>query len=80
MQTYSHALITGALSTPLKRRGYAVNTAAFLLGAALPDIPFFVLTVLGGIYFTWLAPAPTGENPSQREAVDSIETRNYHAG
>jgi hypothetical protein len=63
VQTYSHALITGALSVPLKRRGYTVHTTAFLLGAVLPDIPFFVLTVLGGIYYTWLAPVPTGESP-----------------
>lgn len=63
MQTYSHLIITGAVSMPLKRRDYPVHLTAFLLGSVIPDIPFFVLTILGGIYFTWLAPVPTGESP-----------------
>ena len=63
MQTYSHLLITGALSAPLIRRGYAVNASAFLLGAVLPDIAFLVLTLLGGAYYTWFSSVPTGESP-----------------
>ena len=63
MQTYSHLIITAALNRPLKRRGYAVHSPAFLLGAVVPDLPFILLTALGEIYYRWMAPVPTGESP-----------------
>ena len=63
MQTYSHALINGALAGPLKRRGWEVSTAAFVLGGVLPDIPFFLLTVMGGLYYWIVGGTPTGESP-----------------
>ena len=74
MQTYSHllgsttarkwcGLVTAALDRPLKSRGIAVHTPAFLLGAVLPDLPFFMFTIMGSIYYTWVAPVPTGESP-----------------
>lgn len=63
MQTYSHALINGVLARPLKRRGWDVNTFAFVLGGILPDIPFFLMTVIGGIYYTMIGGTPSGESP-----------------
>lgn len=63
MQTYSHALINGTLAVPLKRRGWEINIPAFVLGGILPDIPFFLLTVLGEVYFRLTGGTPTGESP-----------------
>jgi membrane-bound metal-dependent hydrolase YbcI (DUF457 family) len=63
MQTYSHALINGALAGPLKRRGWEINVFAFVLGGVLPDMPFFLLTILGQVYFWLIGGTPTGESP-----------------
>ncbi len=63
MQTYSHALINGALAGPLKRRGWEINVFAFVLGGVLPDIAFFLLTISGQIYFWLIGGTPTGESP-----------------
>ncbi len=63
MQTYSHALINGTLAGPLKRRGWEVSAAAFVIGGVLPDIPFFLLTVMGGLYYWIVGATPTGEPP-----------------
>lgn len=63
MQTYSHLLLTAAMQQPLQKRGIAVNLKAMLLGSVLPDLPFFLLTALFGLYYTWFAPTPTGEGP-----------------
>ncbi|MFN3979466.1 MAG: metal-dependent hydrolase [Caldilinea sp.] len=61
MQTQSHFLITAAALTPFRHRSWVDTTvaAALLLGAVLPDIPFFVLTVGGEVYYRWLASPPT---------------------
>lgn len=45
MQTYSHLLITAVAGAGLAKRGMAVNTKAFLLGAVLPDVALMVLTI-----------------------------------
>lgn len=50
MQTQSHFLMTAALNGPLKKRGYAVHTGAFLLGSFMPDVPLFVLSVIFGLF------------------------------
>ncbi|MCA9909889.1 MAG: DUF4184 family protein [Anaerolineae bacterium] len=63
MQTYSHALINGALAGPLKRRGWQVQLPAFVLGGILPDMPFFLLTVMGEVYYRLMGGTPTGESP-----------------
>jgi hypothetical protein len=62
MQTYSHALINGALAGPLKRRGWEVSATAFVVGGVLPDIPFFLLTIMGGFYYWIIGGTPTGES------------------
>ena len=56
MQTYSHFLMTAALSRPLKQRKISVHTGAFLLGSVLPDIPFTLLTLFYESYYLWIAP------------------------
>ncbi len=63
MQTYSHALINGVLAGPLQRRGWEVNFPAFILGGVVPDLPFFLLTVAGEIYYALIGGTPTGESP-----------------
>lgn len=63
MQTYSHALVNGVLAAPLKRRGWEVNIVAFVLGGVLPDMPFFLLTLMGEVYFRLIGGTPTGESP-----------------
>lgn len=56
MQTYSHFLMSAALSRHLKQRKFPVHTGAFLLGSVLPDIPFTLLTVGYEAYYLWIAP------------------------
>ena len=63
MQTYSHALINGALAAPLRRRGWKVNGFAFVLGGVLPDMPFFLLTIMSEVYYRLIGGTPTGESP-----------------
>ncbi|MFN3332283.1 MAG: hypothetical protein ACK47M_07215, partial [Caldilinea sp.] len=62
MQTQSHFLITAAALTPFRHRSWVDTTvaAALLLGAVLPDNPFFVMTVGVEFYYRWMAsPPPT---------------------
>ena len=63
MQTYSHLLVTAVVDRQLVRRQVPVHTLALLTGSVLPDIPFFLLTVLGEAYFRWFTTTPTGESP-----------------
>ena len=63
MQTYSHTLINGVRARSLKRRGWDVNTPAFVPGGILPDIPFFLMAIIGGIYYTMIGGTPSGEPP-----------------
>lgn len=63
MQTYSHLLVTAVVDCQLGRRQVPVHTPALLTGSVLPDIPFFLLTLLGEVYFRWFATTPTGESP-----------------
>ena len=58
MQTQSHALIAAALAIPLRHRHVNVHARAVVFGAILPDIPFFLLTVAGEVYYRWIAPLP----------------------
>lgn len=61
MQTQSHFLLTAAAITPLRSRGgraFKLVAAALLVGSILPDIPFFLLTIAGEVYYRWLAPPP----------------------
>jgi membrane-bound metal-dependent hydrolase YbcI (DUF457 family) len=58
MQTPSHFLITAVVNYKLKERAVAVHSKALLVGSVLPDIPFFLLTMGGEIYYRWLAPLP----------------------
>lgn len=59
MQTPSHMLIAAAAVLPLRRRHLNIPMAAVVVGAALPDLPFFLLTLAGEIYFRWWAPLPS---------------------
>jgi hypothetical protein len=63
MQTQSHWLMTAWLNQALQRRQVRVQSRAFLFGSILPDVPFWLLTVVGEIYYTWFARTPTGESP-----------------
>mgnify|MGYP000881513583 CR=1 FL=1 len=63
MQTQSHWLMTAGLNQVLQRRQVRVQSRAFLLGSLLPDVPFWLLTAMGEIYYTWFAHTPTGESP-----------------
>lgn len=63
MQTHSHFLMTAALNRVLQHRQVIVHRNTFLLGAVLPDVPFWLLTAGGQIYYTWFARTPTGESP-----------------
>ncbi|HEX9869886.1 MAG TPA: metal-dependent hydrolase [Candidatus Tectomicrobia bacterium] len=58
MQTQTHVLLAAALVVPLRRRHMTVHTPAVVIGAVLPDLPFFLLTVAGEIYYRWFAPLP----------------------
>ncbi|MBK8050750.1 MAG: metal-dependent hydrolase [Anaerolineales bacterium] len=58
MQTQSHFLLAAAAIMPLRRWPGAVFAPALLVGAALPDIPLFLLTVAGEIYYRWLVAPP----------------------
>ena len=63
MQTYSHLLINATVAKPLKRRGVAISATAFVIGGVVPDLPFFILTILGMIYYNTIGAVPTGESP-----------------
>ena len=63
MQTYSHLLVTAVVDRQLVRRQVPVHTLALLTGSVLPDLPFFLLTLLGEVYFRWFTTTPTGESP-----------------
>lgn len=55
--------MTAWLSRTLQRRQVPVQRNAFLLGSILPDVPFWLLTAAGEIYYHWFAATPTGESP-----------------
>ena len=63
MQTYSHLLINATVAKPLKRRGVAISATAFVLGGVVPDLPFFLLTILGEIYYNTIGAVPANETP-----------------
>lgn len=65
MQTYSHVLIAAGAGKLLSRRGARVHTRAFVLGALLPDIPLFLLSLGFLVKYVWLDPVP----PDQRMAL-----------
>lgn len=54
--------MTASLNRVLQRRQVIVRRNPFLLGAVLPDVPFWLLTAWGEIYYTWFARTPTGES------------------
>jgi hypothetical protein len=56
MQTYSHFLMTAALSRQLSQRQISVSTGAFLMGSVLPDVPFTLLTLVYETYYLWISP------------------------
>lgn len=63
MQTYSHLLLTALGQKKAQQAGVPVHAQAMLIGSVLPDIPFFLLTLLGQLYYSWFAATPTGESP-----------------
>ncbi len=52
MNTPSHLIINAALSKALHR--VPMQRSAFLFGAVMPDIPFFLLTIGGFIYYRFI--------------------------
>ena len=70
MQTYSHLLITALAGDRLKKRGVALHSKAFLVGAALPDLPVIVLTIGFFISSRWLSPQRLPEQPLFGELYD----------
>jgi len=59
MQTQSHFLIAAVAVTPLRRWPGIIYAPAILVGAVLPDVALFLLTIAGELYYRWLAPPPS---------------------
>lgn len=59
MQTQSHFLIT-AIGADIYKQSSPIplNTRALLIGSVLPDVPFWLLTIFGELYFLYFAPLP----------------------
>jgi hypothetical protein len=59
MQTPSHLLITAVINKKY-RKPFPIprQTTALLFGAVLPDIPFFLLTVVYEVYYRWVGTLP----------------------
>ena len=59
MQTPSHLLITAVLNKTIKKPIIVPRqSTALLLGAILPDVPFFMLTILYEVYYRWFGTLP----------------------
>ena len=58
MQTQSHLLLAAAAIAPLRRWPVSIHVPALLIGAVLPDVALFLLSIGGGLYYRWLAPLP----------------------
>lgn len=59
MQTPSHLLITAFAAHRGRRRiPIPLHVPALLIGSVLPDVAFWLLTILGELYFLYLAPLP----------------------
>ncbi len=59
MQTQSHLLLTAFGGDWLNRyRSDSISMAALLIGSVLPDLPFWLLTILGELWFLYIAPLP----------------------
>ncbi len=61
MQTYSHGLIAGVAGKALARRGRQVDVRALVLGALLPDVPLWLLSLGFLVRYVWLDPVPPGQ-------------------
>ncbi len=61
MQTYSHGLIAGVAGKALARRGRRVNVRALVLGALLPDVPLWLLSLGFLVRYVWLGSVPPGQ-------------------
>lgn len=55
MQTQSHLLIAGLMSTQLQRRGIPMRHRAWWSGSVLPDIPLALLTMVSTLYYRWFS-------------------------
>lgn len=59
MQTQSHLLITAFASDKYKKSSpIPLHMQMLLIGSVLPDLPFWLLTILGEFYFLYIAPLP----------------------
>ena len=58
MQTPTHLLVSAVVGRQLAQRGFAVHLPGVLLGSVLPDLPLFLLTVGGEVYYRWFARLP----------------------
>jgi hypothetical protein len=63
MQTYSHFLMTAALTKLDQKVTWVppMQSAFFLFGSVLPDIPLVLLTIGYGLYRLWFDPMGAGE-------------------
>jgi hypothetical protein len=62
MQTHSHFLITAFGANKYKSSSpIPLHGRALLVGSVLPDLPFWLLTILGELYFLYVAPLPGGD-------------------
>ena len=62
MQTPSHFLLTAFYANKKNNdEALPLHTWALLIGSVLPDIPFFLLTIAGEIWFRWFAPLPVAD-------------------
>ena len=59
MQTQSHFLITAFGADKFKQNSpIPLHARALLIGSVLPDVPFWLLTIFGELYFLYVAPLP----------------------
>ena len=59
MQTQSHFLITALGADTYKQNSsIPLHARALLVGSVLPDLPFWLLTIFGELYFLYVAPLP----------------------
>ncbi len=74
MQTQSHFLILAFADRQLKPRlTIPIATGALLVGSILPDLPFWLLTLLGEAWFLWMQPLPgVGEGATAWQVMEYL--------
>lgn len=74
MQTQSHLLIVAFAERQLQPRlSVPIATGALLFGSILPDVPFWLLTLLGEAWFLWFHPLPgVGDSATAMQVMEYL--------